>query len=202
MFDFDRRSMLASMAALLGVSALPAEALSAPAKKIRYLSRSRFELLSSVVDMILPTTDTPGALVAQVDVRLDAMLKNWAAPATRDEIVEALDRVDAAARGAKGRNFAALQSVERAEVLRAHDSASLKAAPSPDGSKPKMFDPNAIPIDPGYKKLKGLTIMLYYFSPTGSENELLYEHVPGQFEPSIKLTKSSRPFLGPGSGPV
>lgn len=195
---FDRRGILAGMAALLGVAMLPAEALAAPAKAARFLARPRFDLLSSVADTILPTTDTPGALVAKVPARLDAMLKAWAAPATRAELLGALERIDAAARKAKERGFVALSAAERAEVLRAHDATALKSAPSADGTKPKLFDLNAVAIDPGYKRLKALIVNLYYYSPTGSENELLYEHVPGPFEPSIKLTPTSRPYLGVG----
>jgi len=191
----DRRSMLAGLGALLGVAALPPAALAAPANAARFLPPARFALLSGVADTILPTTDTPGALVAEVPARLDAMLRDWAAPATRDEIIAALDRIDTAARTAKGRSFVALSPEERAEVLRAHDAAALRAAPRADGSKPKLFDPDSVPIDPGYKRLKALVVNLYYYSSTGSEHELRYEHVPGPFEPSIKLTPESRPYL-------
>ncbi|MFN3457992.1 MAG: gluconate 2-dehydrogenase subunit 3 family protein [Novosphingobium sp.] len=195
---FDRRAMLAGLATLLGVAALPDAALAAPVRKGRFLPRAQFALLAAVVDTILPTTDTPGALEAKVDARLDAMLRDWASPATRAEIGAALARIDAAARMAKGRAFAALAPQERADVLRDHDKAALKAAPPADGSKPKMFDLLAAPSDPGYKRLKELVVALYYYSPVGSANELTYEHVPGAFEPSIKLTPASRPYLGLG----
>lgn len=195
---FDRREMLAGLGALLGVAALPLEAMAVPAKRPSYLPRAGFALLSSVADTILPPTDTPGALAAKVPARLDAMLKDWAAPATRAEIIGALDRIEAAARTAKGRGFAVLSSEERTEVLRAHDAASLKPAPRAGGNKSALFDMSAAAMDPGYKRLKELVIALYYYSPTGSENELLYEHVPGPFEPSIKLTQTSRPYLGLG----
>lgn len=195
---FDRRAMLVGLATLLGVAALPEKALAVPSRKGRFLPGAQFALLAAVVDTILPTTDTPGALAAKVDVRLDAMLRDWASSATREEIGAALARVDAAARTAKGRTFAALSPQDRAEVLRDHDKAALKAAPAADGSKPKMFDLLATPSDPGYKRLKELVVTLYYYSPVGSANELHYEHVPGAFEPSIKLTPGARPYLGLG----
>ncbi len=195
---FDRRSMLGSIAALLGVAALPAEALAASVQTRRYLPRFRFALLSAVADTILPTTDTPGALVAKVPERLDAMLRDWAAPATREDMIGALSRIDAAAQKAKGKGFAALTAPERAEVLREHDKAALKSAPRADGSKPMLFDFNAVPTDPGYKRVKDLVILLHFYSPTGSEHELVYEHVPGPFEPSIKLAAGARPYLSIG----
>lgn len=196
MQDLDRRNVLAGLAALLGVATLPAQALAGPTKAARHLPQKRFALLAGVCDTILPTTDTPGALAAGVPARIDAMVRDWAAPSTRDELLGALDRIDSAARTARGRAFLALSPEQRAEVLREHDKTALKAAPRTDGSKPLLFDLNAVPADPAYKRLKDLVIALYYYSPTGSEHELRYEHVPGPFEPSIKLTPASRPYLG------
>lgn len=192
----DRRHMLGGIAALLGVAVLPAEALAASGKTRRYLPHARFALLSAVADTILPTTDTPGALVAKVPERLDAMLRDWAAPSTRENMIGALSRIDTAARKAKGKGFAALPAPERAEVLRDHDKAALKSLPRADGSKPMLFDINAVPTDPGYKRVKDLVILLHFYSPTGSEHELVYEHVPGPFEASIKLAPGARPYLG------
>jgi hypothetical protein len=194
-----RRGVLAGLAALLGVAALPLEALAAPARTERFLPPTRFDLVTGIADTILPSTDTPGALAADVPARLDAMLRDWAAPATREELLGALDRVDAAAIAAKGRGFSALSFEDRTEVLKAHDLSALKPAPNPDGTKAAFFDFASPLLDPAYKRLKGLVITLYYFSQTGSDHELKYEHVPGQFEPSVKVSPSSRPYLGVGS---
>lgn len=195
---FDRRGLLGGMAALLGVASLPLDALAKPARRARFLPPARFTLLSRVADTMLPTTDTPGALAAEVPARLDAMLRDWAAPATRNEIAGAMDRIDAAALSARGRGFVQLPAADQAEVLRAHDIAALQPAPRAEGDKPSFFDLSLPTVDPGYKRLKGLVISLYYYSPIASEHELPYEHVPGAFEPSLKLTPESRPYLGLG----
>ena len=200
-FTLERRAMLQAMAVLLGTAALPAEALAAPRRRARrFLSAPRYALLGAVADTILPATDTPGALAAQVPARLDGLLMNWASPQTRTQITEALDRIDASARAQKGKAFAALTPAERNAFLTPHDAAALKNVPPPPGApKPAIpFLMMGYVADPGYLKVKDLTINLYYYSEVGSTTELLYEHVPGKFEPSIKLTPQSRPYLGTG----
>lgn len=199
-FVMHRRDMIARVALLLGAANLPAEAFAAPAKKgARYLTAPQFALLSAAVDTILPATDTPGALAAGVPARLDAMLRDWASAETRTSLVGALVRIDEAAKAAKGKGFTALSSADRAAVLTAHDAAALKAAPPPPNApKPNFFSQAVFVADPGYLKLKDLTINLYYYSETGSANELEYIHVPGAWQPSLKLTPQSRPYLGVG----
>lgn len=200
-FAIDRRALMQRMGLLLGATALPLEAFAAPAKQAkRFLSVPRFKLLGAVADTIVPATDTPGAIAAGVPARLDAMLMSWASPATRTAIIEALDRIDVAARTVKGKGFAALSGTERDAVLRPHDAAALTKVPPPPNA-PKVANPFASATyvaDQGYFKIKDLVLGLYYFSEIATSTELLYEHVPGAFEPSILLTPQSRPFLGTG----
>jgi len=202
--NLNRRALLADIALLIGASALPASALAMPAKRGKaplkhFLLAPQFALLAAVVDTILPTTDTPGAVAAKVPERLDGLLAHWASAETRTNIVGALARIDAAAKAQKGKGFTALTSAERAEFLKPHDAAALKNAPPPPGAaKVNFFAAATYTADQGYFTLKSLVIDLYYFSEVGSANELKYDHVPGKFQPSIKLTPQSRPELGTG----
>jgi gluconate 2-dehydrogenase gamma chain len=198
--NLDRRAALAQLAVLIGATALPLEALAAPRRRARrFLAAPQYALLSAVADTLLPVTDTPGALAAQVPARIDSLLRNWASAETRSAIAGALGRIDAAARAQKMAGFASLSAANRATVLRPHDLASLKKVPPPPGAPKANFFASANYVaDPGYLKLKGLVLQLYYFSPVGVANELLYDHVPGKFQPSIKITPASRPELGTG----
>lgn len=203
--NLDRRAILANIGFLIGATALPIEALAAQKTQKgagaakHYLLAPQFALLGAVADTILPTTDTPGAVAAKVPARLDGLLAHWASASTRTNIVGALARIDAATKAQKGKGFVALTSAERAEVLKPHDAASLKNVPPPPGApKGNPFAPATSVADQGYFILKSLVIDLYYFSEVGTANELQYVHVPGKFQPSIKLTAQSRPELGTG----
>ncbi|MEY2943732.1 MAG: hypothetical protein RLY97_1746 [Pseudomonadota bacterium] len=195
-----RRTLLAEIGLLIGASALPALALAVPKKTAkRFLAAPQYATLLALADTILPATDTPGALAAQVPARIDAMLAKWASAATRSNVLGALDRVETAAKAQKGKNFSALNAAERAELLKPYDAAALKSAPPPVGAaKANLFSAATYVTDQGYFQIKSLVLDLYYFSEVGSANELAYVHVPGKFQPSIKLTPQSRPELGTG----
>ena len=199
-FAMNRRALMQRMALLLGAATLPVEAFAAPgASAKRALSAPQFALLSAVADTIMPATDSPGAVAAKVPEKLDGMLANWAAPVTRAEMVDALGRIDAAAVAQKQKPFAQLSAADRAAVLLPHDAAALKKVPPPPGTPPANFFVRPVFVaDHGYYVLKDLVLTLYYFSEVATSTELIYEHVPGKFEPSIKLTPTSRPFLSAG----
>jgi Gluconate 2-dehydrogenase subunit 3 len=196
----NRRALMANMALLLGAAALPAEAFAAPAARARkFLTPPQFALLSAVADTIMPKTDSVGALEAGVPAKLDGMLKTWASPATRTQVVAALGRIDAAAKAQTKKPFALLAAADRAALLKPYDAAALKKVPPPPGTPPANFfvRPTFV-ADQGYYVIKDLVLDLYYFSEAATTSELVYEHVPGKFEPSIKLTPTSRPYLSTG----
>ncbi len=201
LLTINRRAMLGQLAALLGVAALPAEALAKPASRAaaRHLGRRQYALLGAIADTILPTTDTPGAVAAGVPAKLDGMLRDWASASTRAEMAAAMQRIDDAAMTAKRKRFVSLRAADRETVLRAHDAAALKPAAPPAGAPPSHpFAQKTWVADNAYLALKGLIVTLYYYSETGSQNELEYLHMPGTWQPSLTLTPQSRPYLGLG----
>ena len=200
MSDLDRRSMLGQLAFLLGASAVPLEALAKPANRAkRVLDARRMRLLSAVADTIMPQTDTPGALAAKVPAKFDALLVNWASPKRRTELVGALAAIEAAAMAQEKKDFAALTPEKRHALLTAHDAASLRIVPDTrklSGMEAMMAGPSY--ADPAYAKLRELILLLYYYSEEALTTELPYEHAPGGWTPSIKVTPETRNSGGLG----
>ena len=158
-----------------------------------------FTLLTAFADTIVPTTDTPGAVAAGVPAKLDGMLATWASAESQKMILEALDRIDVAAIAAKKMGFAALSPADRDAVLRPHDAAALaKVAPPANLPKANPFAPVNWVADGGYLKIKELVVALYYSSEIAMTQELIYEHVPGTWEPSTKATETTRPWASGG----
>lgn len=203
MMSIDRRAMLAQLALLLGAASLPAEALAARAPRAararRFLDAGRTRLLSAVADTMIPQTDTPGALAAKVPAKFDALLATWASPARRIELVAALARIDAAALASEKTGFVALSPARRSAVLTAHDLAALKVVPRTEkltGMAAMMAGPAV--ADAGYGKLRELIIMLYFYSEEALTSVLTYEHTPGGWTPSVKVTPQTRNTGGLG----
>ena len=205
MMMMERRAMMTRMLSLLGAAStvtLSAPALAKAAAKSKakpYLDAPTFALVSAVADTIVPRTDTPGAIDARVPAKFDALMSGWASGERRYELSQALARIDAAARQKAQKGFAQLTPAERRELLVAHDIAALKAVPDTrklSGMVAMMAGPSV--ADPAYAKLKELIVILYYYSQEALTSELVYEHVPGGWTPSIKVTPETRATGGLG----
>lgn len=192
----------------------------------RNLTPARYAVLKALADTIVPKTDTAGALEADVPAKLDALVGNWASPEHKAEILAAIDKVDAETRSKQGKGFADLSPAERLTFLTPYDAAALKpppAAPAPPVSSsqstvavggtvtkvdPNYGKPKQEPVvslsrqmarrvtDPGYSRVKELIVVLYYISEVALTQELPYEHAPGEWQPSIPLTPTTRPSGG------
>ena len=202
--EMHRRELLGRAIALIGAASvgtltLPAIAQAADAAH-PYLDKANLALLSAVADTMVPVTDTPGALAANVPAVVDGLLRNWASPQRRTDLVDALKRIDAGAREQKGKGFVELAPADRTAFLAAYDVSALKPAPA----KPvaggtgiaALMNAQAAVVDPAYAKLKELIVLIYYMSEVGLTKELAYEHAPGKWEPSIKITPETRPWGG------
>lgn len=198
-FAMDRRSLIGRIALLVGAGFLPAEALGAAAESKRLLPPASFALLEAVCDTFIPATDTPGAVGAGVPALLDGLLRDWASKDRREALVGALGNIDSGAMQAEGKPFAALSPDSRNTFLKDYDVAALKPVPGKQkqsGLAAMRAEPAV--VDPAYARLKELVVALYYSSEVGLTQELVYEHVPGPWVPSLEITPDSRPFGSPG----
>lgn len=201
--QIDRRSLLSAAFTLVGATAaagLTPEAFAKVAASPEVsLDPASFMLLSAIADTIIPQTDTPGAIGAHVPAKFDALLANWAAPERRAELSAAMAGIDRSAKEKQGKGFAELAPDQRKVFLAAHDIAGLKPVPRTDkltGMRAMMAAPSV--ADPGYAKLKELIVLLYYYSEEALTTELVYEHVPGGWTPSVKATAETRNTGGMG----
>lgn len=140
--------------------------------KARFFDATQYRLLEEVTDIMIPRTDTPGAVDAGVPAAFDALMKNWASRRTQRQFRNLLKEFDKAARKHDGKNLLALDRDRRTEVLIAYDKANATEAV--------------------YKKFRELVLTLYYMSEVGATQELTYEHVPGQWVASVKITPETR----------
>lgn len=223
MTPIDRRSLLQRALLIAGASVAPGFGLEALAQASdtgkRLLDQGQFDLLSAVADTMVPRTDTPGAVDAGVPRSFDMLLRNWASPQRRQDLIGALEAIDQQALATHKRSFAKLTAPQRLAVLTAHDAAALppaRAAPvnkvepvrpnptvgDPDYGKPRQEPtrnpPAAVP-DLAYAKLKELIVTLYYVSEPALTHELTYEHTPGEWIRSVPITPESRPMGGLGN---
>lgn len=172
----DRRTFLFMMNAVL-VSVTTASCGFPPFDGDVELDEAKRQMIAVLSDTLIPDTDAPGALAAEVDKAFLAMLDEWAAPSHRQALLSILEEIESSALAYGGSGFADLSPESRVDFLRAYDEENLNS-----GS--------------GYRELKNLLVALYYYSETGATQELRYEHIPGVWEPSIPVTEETRAWAG------
>lgn len=188
-----RRDILARAAALLGgaVSASAAGALlagcvatpgaEAPAVPAGSPEAARRANLSRMADLILPRTDTPGALDVGVPAFIEKVMGAHYPQAERDHFHAGLDRVEADARATLGRGFSALSAGEQTAMMERYDREAYAQARSGASGPPHFF-----------RTLKELTTLGFFSSEIGATQVLIYDHVPGALRACAPLSEIGR----------
>ena len=176
-----RRALLRDAVLMVGgvATALPIDlwANSGPARA-RFFDEAQFALLDEICEIIIPQTDTPGARGAGVPAALDSLIRDWASAEHQREFRALLKEFDAKAIAAGGKALLQLPPQQRIDVIAAYDAEHFSKPP--------------------YSILKNLVLRLYYSSEIGATQELRYEHVPGTWEPAVKVTPETRAWASPG----
>ena len=137
-------------------------------------SAEQFALLEQITEVMIPATDTPGAIAAGVPAFIREMLEEWGSAASRQEIAGVLESVEKLAWARFGAAFVELAPERRHEVIRAYDEQSIGRQ------------------DPPYAKFKYLVLVGYYQSEIGATQELRYELVPGAWRACVPFTEIGR----------
>ena len=138
------------------------------------LAPAQFTLLELVSDVMIPATETPGALAAGVPAFVREMLEQWASSATRAEL---------AGRARRHRK-------KRVGPSR-HDLQPAAAGAAPRGAA-RIRRRRDARGDESYGKFKSLVLAGYYHSEIGATRELRYEMVPGTWRSCLPFNEIGR----------
>ena len=134
----------------------------------------QFALLEQVTEVMIPATDTPGALGAGVPAFLRQLLSAWGSKATHAAVVAVLEAIEKDAWGKFGAGFLEIPGERRLELVRSYDENSIAMR------------------DLAYGKFKHLVLLAYYHSEVGATQELRYELVPGAWRSCLPLAEVGR----------
>jgi hypothetical protein len=132
------------------------------------------QLLEVTADVMIPATDTPGALAAGVPAFVRDMLVQWATPASRAQIIGVLEAIDRLAWERFGAAFVELQPERRHQLLRSFDEERISRQ------------------DPAYGTFKYLLLVGYYHSEIGATQELRHELIPGAWRGCVPFSEIDR----------
>lgn len=191
----DRREILKAAGVLLGVAISPScsralesgEDLNA-APVSGELPTEAQRMIEILADLIIPETDTPGAIEAGVPQFIQQIVMDWYTAAERAIFLDGLTLLDATSRQNWSTPFVKLEPAQQTQLLAAlepqtRDSDALSAILMPAGAAGEV---------PFYLKLKELTVLGYYTSEIGSTQELVYLPVPGRYDGDYELAEIGR----------
>lgn len=149
----------------------PSVVATAAGKGGQFYSSEEMALVSRISELIIPRTETPGALEANVPGYLDGLMNEWASAETQNYHREALKLISIRL-DAKSGDFLTASETEAIAALDALDREAFEGDNSLSG----------------YRSLKGYITQSYFASEVGATEELMWVAVPGVWDPSVEIT--------------
>ncbi len=187
----DRRELIQRTAALLGgtvsagaVAGVLGGCVATPEADIpagsagKFLSAEEVQSVTALAEQILPRTDTPGAIDAGVPAFIDRMLADYYQTPQQQVIRAGLARVDADARAAHGKAFAALSPAQQVALMQTYDREAYEQSRDAAADGAHFF-----------RVLKELTTLGYFTSEVGATEFLKYEPIPGPYRADVPYSE-------------
>ncbi len=142
-----------------------------PGSPARFYSEQEMALVSRISELIIPRTETPGALDVNVPGYLDGLMSDWANDDTRRGHRRALALIDGELAQRAGEDFRVVSDAAAESAL-----TDLDAEAFSDGNDLG-----------GYRTLKRYITQSYFATEGGAVEELKWVAVPGRWDPSVNI---------------
>ena len=148
-----------------------------------FLSVNQAEFISTLVDTLLPKTETPGALDVKVDMFIDLVFAKLFNKAGQDEMIAQMEQFNATCKEKFGNTFSELSEQDREEFLKEEESKSTKYNGKVWGTAVGKQKPVGF-----YRTIKSLALWGYFSSEEIGKNVLSYDPIPGEYLGCIPLS--------------
>lgn len=154
------------------------------------LSDQQLRVIAVLSELIIPETDTPGAIAAGVPAFIHQIVVDWYTPAERQIFLDGLAELDSVADRHWSAPFLRLSGEQQERILSELEPPSEGALGSP-----ARIPAGAAGDVPFFLKLKELTVLGYYSSELAAETELDYQPVPGRYDGDARFDATGRQWV-------
>ncbi len=182
----ERREVLKLLASAAALPALSSQAFSlfrgihaqiAEVPALKTLNPHQNETVTTIAEMIIPQTNTPGAKAVKVNEFIDLILSEWYEEEDTKRFLAGLAGVNQRSQDLFENKFVACSAVQQQEILRQFDEESVNDLikySAPTGTKlDNLANPPSF-----FLMMKKLTLIGYYTSEAGFEEELHRTIIP------------------------
>lgn len=179
----ERRTAIKQLAALCGLAlsatslSLMAESFTSPRdisrRKNRFLKPEQLALVRELGELIIPTTDTPGAIGADVHNFIDYQAAYCFNADEQQSLLAGLQKIDSHAQKNHGKAFLSCTNDQQVALL-----TQMEKAQGEFTAEDREH----------FKQFKALVVFGYYTSEVGASKELAYLAIPGGYKGSVKFS--------------
>lgn len=176
--NMHRRDVLRLLTSTAIVSALPLELLqslrqaraeSNPGGGLRTLNAHQNATITTMSDLIIPETSTPGAKAAKVNEFIDLLLTEWYEAPDATHFLQGITEADAASQARFGKTFIECSAAQQVELMKSWDEGAMKFARAQKAAGVAKTQPPPVNF---FYTVKRLTLLGYYTSEIGFSKEL------------------------------
>ena len=189
---------------MVAISAYTANA-KEPSELQSYLNASERQMVDILAELIIPETDTPGAGAAGVPDFIDMMVSDWYRGDDKQEFINGLRNLDHHCRVSFNTGF--LECSAEQHIIALEDLEQNVAGTISDGklggeservavlhSDYSLWGNSPLESRAFFDQMKSLTILGYYTSEVGIENELIYDPIPGSYDGSANFSDTGKHY--------
>ena len=154
---------------------------------LKTLNPHQNETVTTIAEIIIPQTSTPGAKAARVNEFVDLIVTEWYDEEERSTFLTGLADVDARTRELYGKDFVQCGEKQQVELLQALDDEVAAARSEADVRRRRSRPPEKN----FFFMMKQLTLVGYYTSQIGFEQELHGEIIPSQHASCVPLEEEA-----------
>jgi len=167
--------------------------------------KDELAVVSRIADIIVPRTDTPGALDVGVPAFIDTMLNEVYSKESRDRYLKELHDFDAAAKKAHGKSFLKLDAQQQKALVQKFQDAAIADELASKAEKQKkllqevrgtaMLQQRTKAAAWGHPRTfimttKELTLLGFFTSRVGATQVLQYVAIPGAYHGCLPVNQA------------
>ena len=169
------------------------------------LDKDELVVVSHITDIILPRTDTPGALDVGVPAFFDTMLREVYSKESRDRYLKELHDFDAAAKNAHGKSFLKLDAQQQTALVQKFQDAAIadERSAKEEGQRKLMQEVRGAAVlvqrteptvwahpRPFILTTRELTLVGFFTSRAGATQVLQYAAIPGAYHGCLPVAQA------------
>ena len=170
-----------------------ASAPSYSAEPVNYFTPAQRKIVAAMAEVIIPRTDTPGAIDARVPAFLELMAAHWLNDEERSIFNAGLLDVETRIPQVYGKPFDQLGATKQLQIMEALEKAASDSPWYDFGNVQRVYISDA----PFICQLKELTIWGFFTSQEGGSQVLRYDPMPMYFDGDIPLAPGDSTWTTP-----